>query len=138
MIFTAHTYGLQPLEESIVRPREKDCHFSKEVEELSAEEMAVLTLPRLAPFLAGLAAKFLFAKDDVAMIAVQELIDGMDLDESWVSSRLQDCEPAVRRLILQEIDGKPFRMDHFSENEVTCFIRDQEEATHVKLITGYM
>ncbi|EGX95924.1 hypothetical protein CCM_00578 [Cordyceps militaris CM01] len=138
IIFTAHVYGLEPLAEKTLTIRAPDCHVSKEMDGFNAEEMAAMTLPRLAPYLRGQAAKFLSTRDDMAMIAVEELIDGMDLDEGWVSDQLQDCEPAARSLILQNIANKPFRMDHFSENTITCFVRDKEEAEYVKSIAGYM
>ncbi|ATY65726.1 ser Thr phosphatase [Cordyceps militaris] len=90
IIFTAHVYGLEPLAEKTLTIRAPDCHVSKEMDGFNAEEMAAMTLPRLAPYLRGQAAKFLSTRDDVAMIAVEELIDGMDLDEGWVSDQLQD------------------------------------------------
>ncbi len=99
--------------------------------------MAALPLPRLAPFLAGLATKFLLTNDDKSMIAVEQLVDGMNLDESWVDSQLPDCPQIVRDLIMRQIHGKKSRIDYVSDNQITCFVRDEAEAAHVRSIVGY-
>ncbi|KAM3501509.1 hypothetical protein MY10362_005504 [Beauveria mimosiformis] len=132
IIFTANVYGLEPLQQKALQSRGIDGGFSKEIADIPLEEMATLPLPRLAPFLAGLASKFILTKDDNAMIAVEQLVDGMNLDESWVDSQLADCPQAVRDMIIGQINGKQSRIDYFSDNQVTCFIRDEAEAAHVR------
>lgn len=137
-IFTANVYGLEPLEQKTLQSRGVDGGFSKEIADIPLEEIATLSLPRLAPFLAGLATKFILMQDDNAMIAVEQLVDGMDLDESRVYSQLTDCPQAVRDMITGLINGKQCRIDYFSDNQVTCFIRDEAEAAHVRSIVGYI
>ncbi|KAM0670729.1 hypothetical protein ACQRIU_001124 [Beauveria bassiana] len=131
IIFTANVYGLEPLEQKALQSRGIDGGISKEIADIPLEEIATLPLPRLAPFLAGLATKFILTQDDNAMIAVEQLVDGMNLDESWVDSQLTDCPQAVRDMITGLINGKQCRIDYFSDNQVTCFIRDEAEAAHV-------
>ncbi|KAM3431516.1 hypothetical protein MY4824_007114 [Beauveria thailandica] len=131
IIFTANVYGLEPLQQKALQSRGIDGGFSKEIADIPLEELAILPLPRLAPFLAGLATKFILTRDDKAMIAVEQLVDGMNLDESWVDSQLADCPQAVRDMIIGQINGKQSRIDYFSDNQVTCFIRDEAEAAHV-------
>ncbi|PQK12058.1 hypothetical protein BB8028_0003g06770 [Beauveria bassiana] len=138
IIFTANVYGLEPLEQKTLQSRGVDGSFSKEIADVPLEEIATLPLPRLAPFLAGLATKFILTQDDNAMIAVEQLVDGMDLDESWVDSQLADYPQAVRDMITGLINGKQCRIDYFSDNQVTCFIRDEAEAAHVRSIVGYI
>ncbi|KAM3431474.1 hypothetical protein MY4824_007072 [Beauveria thailandica] len=138
IIFTANVYGLEPLQQKALQSRGIDGGFSKEIADIPLEELAILPLPRLAPFLAGLATKFILTRDDKAMIAVEQLVDGMNLDESWVDSQLADCPQAVRDMIIGQINGKQSRIDYFSDNQVTCFIRDEAEAAHVRSIVGYI
>lgn len=138
VIFTANVYGLEPLERNTLIPGGIKGGFSKEIVDLPSEEMVTLPLPRLPPFLAGLATKFLLTDDDHAMIAVEQLVDGMNLDESWVNSQLADCSQTVRDMVIALINGKQSRIDYFSDNQVTCFIRDEVEAVHVRSITGYI
>lgn len=137
IIFTANTYGLEPLERSTLLPRRIDGSFSKEIADLPLEEMVALPLPRLAPFLAGLATKFILTNDDKSMIAVEQLVDGMNLDESWVDFQLPDCPQTIRDLIMRQIHGKKSRIDYVSDNQITCFVRDEAEAAHVRSIVGY-
>ncbi|OAR00234.1 hypothetical protein LLEC1_06454 [Akanthomyces lecanii] len=137
-IFAADVYGLQPLERNTLPPRDMDGAVSKEMADLPLNETATLPLPQLAPFLAGLATKFLLTNDDNAIIAVEQLVDGMDLDESWMNSQLADRPPTVRDIIIERITGKQSRIDYFSNNQVTCFINDEAEALHLRSIVGYM
>ncbi|KAM3511885.1 hypothetical protein MY11210_004503 [Beauveria gryllotalpidicola] len=137
MIFAADSYGLEPLEKTTLSLPDTDYFSSKEMDGFSLEELATVTLPPLAPFLAGLAAKYLSTGEDMIMIAVENLVDGMHLDESWVQDQQQDCEPAARELILQQVASKTSRMDCFSENKVTCFVCKKAEVAHIKSIAGF-
>ncbi|POR34322.1 Uncharacterized protein TPAR_05469 [Tolypocladium paradoxum] len=138
VIFPATFFGLEPIEKALAPTfAHRKIHISKEIPELSQEDAANLPLPRLAPLLSGLAKRFLDAGDDMAMIAVEQLVDGMNLDEAWAEKSLRESDAALQDLIMTQIRGKKSRIDYFSENKITCFINDEEEADNVRLIPGF-
>ncbi|GAO17228.1 uncharacterized protein UV8b_05490 [Ustilaginoidea virens] len=139
VIFQASVFGLDPVKDALLPPSfcGKHVYISKEME-LLREDIANLHLPKLAPLLKGMARRFLDTRDDPAMMAVEQLVDGMDLDETWAVSQLGDSDPAVLDLILRQVKGKKWRIDYFSENEITCFVSSREEAGKLRLIPGYI
>ncbi|KAH9894527.1 ser/Thr protein phosphatase [Xylariomycetidae sp. FL2044] len=138
VIFPAAHFGLDPIEDALLSPPSPDqrVHISKEIPDMSRDEIFNLPLPRLAPLIIGLASRFLGQQDDMAMIGVEQLIDGMNLDESWMEQQLGGADDSVRSLIKSSIYGKKSRIDYYSDNKVTCFIRDQEEAHNIQHIPG--
>jgi len=96
-----------------------------------------LPIPQLPPLLRGLCQRYLDSFDDVAMIAAEQLVDGMDLDEGWCERNLAFANQQVYQLASTLVAGKKSRLDHFSENSVTCFVRDPGEAARLRQIPGY-
>lgn len=138
LIFPADHFGLDPIEDVLMAPLgNRRTHVSKEILELGAESVSCLPFPRLAPFLAGQAQRFLETSDDMAMVAVEQLVDGMDLDERWVQKHLKGCTDLLTQLVLRRVQTKKGRIDYFSDNKITCFISSREEADAVRLIPGY-
>ncbi|CAJ2507504.1 Uu.00g086900.m01.CDS01 [Anthostomella pinea] len=137
VIFPAALFGLDPIEDILIeQPSDQKIHISKELSDMDSRDVAHLPLPRLASLIIGLARRFLDTGDDIAMIAVEQLVDGMNLDEEWSRKHLGGVANAVRLLVDSQIGGKASRIDYFSDNKITCFISDQEEAQSVRLITG--
>ncbi|KAF3065679.1 hypothetical protein CFAM422_009598 [Trichoderma lentiforme] len=137
-IFTASFYNLEPIEKILIPATTRlKAYISKEMADTNARDIASLHLPRLAPFLKGLAKRFIDHEDDVAMIAVEQLVDGMNLNDAWVDANLGDCQTDVLNLIRNQIRGKESRKDHFSGNKITCFVKDEAEATVIQQIAGF-
>ncbi|KAK3303711.1 ser/Thr protein phosphatase [Chaetomium strumarium] len=131
IIFSASFFGLDPIKEVLVQPfADRDVYISKETQGLSRDDLTHLRLPRLAPLIGGLAKRYLDTRDDVSMIALEQLVDGMNPDESWVQQYLEGAEPAVRALVMDLVRDKKSRIDYFSDNQVTCFIKDEKEAAN--------
>ncbi|KAK7408612.1 hypothetical protein QQX98_009214 [Neonectria punicea] len=129
LIFPADFFGLGPIQKALIAPLgNRRTHTSREILALGADSVSSLPFPRLAPFLTGLAQRFLDTRDDMAMIAVEQLVDGMDLDEKWVQEHFEGCSDLVTTLVLQQVRGKQGRIDYFSDNKITCFISNKEEA----------
>ncbi|KAL2145265.1 hypothetical protein VTI28DRAFT_7633 [Corynascus sepedonium] len=139
IIFPAAFFGLDPIEKVLIQlPSDRRFHISKEVQEdLDRDAIANLPLPQLAPLLKGLAKRYLETSDDISMIAIEQLVDGMNPDELWVQDHLDGSDPGVASLVLDLVRGKESRIDYYSENKITCFVRDEEEAEAVRLIPGY-
>ncbi|KAH7119386.1 ser/Thr protein phosphatase [Dactylonectria estremocensis] len=131
-IFPAALFDLGPIEKHLVRFADCKVHISKEMSHLDPVDIAALPLPRLAPLLRGLAKRYLDTQDDVAMIAVEQLVDGMNLDEAWVERNLKDSDAALLGLVANHIHGKQSRIDYYSDNTITCFISGPEEAESVR------
>lgn len=133
------SYGLQPLVKNVIRPHDDPSNlvFSNQIVDLvSANEVHSLPIPRLPPLFAGLCQRFFDSYDDVAMIAAEQLVDGMDLDEDWCERNLRNASPKVRQLASRLVAEKHLRLDDFSENMVTCFVT-AGEAKRLRLIVGY-
>lgn len=138
VILPASLYGLDPIEKVLVPPVSgPNIHMSKELAHLERRDMTSLPLPRLAPFLRGLAQRYLDSQDDMAMIAVEQLVDGLNLDEAWVQRNLAGSSPALFALVMKQVANKASRIDYVSDNKVTCFIGHQAEADAVRLIPGF-
>ncbi|KAI1073495.1 ser/Thr protein phosphatase [Whalleya microplaca] len=135
VIFPTALFGLDPIERILISPQStgQKAYFSKEISDLSQEDVANMPLPRLPPLLRGLAKRFLDTSDDVAMIAVEQLVDGMNLDEAWTQKNLEGSDAALMALIMNQIHSKKSRIDYFSDNKVTCFISGEEEAENERL-----
>ncbi|KAG6001468.1 hypothetical protein E4U21_004300 [Claviceps maximensis] len=140
LIFDGAFYGFECIEDVRVAHSADNCdretHTSKELQ-LSRDEMTSLPFPRLAPLLRGVARRWLDTKDDVAKIAVEQLVDGMDLDEAWMEKHLGGCDAPLLDLVRGRITSKKRRIDYFMDHKITCYIFDEEEAQRVKFIPGY-
>jgi hypothetical protein len=130
ILFPDTYYGLDPLEESIV------CHdkapyiapYSRQILDLvTNDEIKYLPLPRLTPFLIDLCRRFLELNDGMVRIAVEQLVDGMDLDEPWVKANLNNTRPEVLQLTMILVSEKSSSCDEFLDSPVTCFIPNREE-----------
>jgi len=100
-------------------------------------EIHQLPMPRLPVLLVGLCRRFLELHDDVAMIAAEQLVDGMDLEEDWCDRNLSNVSSAVLETASRLVSGKSSRLDDFSKNTVTCFIANKDGAESVRGIPGY-
>lgn len=137
VIFTAAFFGFDSIKNILIPPiHERNIHISKEIQ-LNRDDITDLHFPRLAPLLKGLARRFLDTRDDVAMIAVEQLVDGMNLDEAWVERQLGGADATLLDLVMSQIRSKKSRIDYYMDNQITCFISDQEEAEKVRLIPGF-
>lgn len=139
VLFPATVFGLDPIEKSIVKVvPASESQFSKQILDYMDEaDIIQLPMPRLAPLLIGLAQRWLEQGDDVAMIALEQLVDGMDIDDPWCDRNLGGEAPRVRSLVTAVIGSKKSRIDDFSGNKVTCFIKDEEETRHMRQIPGF-
>lgn len=138
VIYPDSFHGLDLLEETFFQPAcDHKVHISKEMSHLNRQDIASLHLPRLAPFLKGLARRFLVSKDDMAMIAVEQLVDGMNLDQDWVARNFTGSDPALLDLVMKQVRSKESRIDYVSENLITCFVVDETEAQNVRTIPGF-
>lgn len=71
------------------------------------------------------------------MIAVEQLVDGMNLDDDWCEKNLCNASLKVHQLATRVVAGKQSRLDDFSNNTVTCFIANAGEAERLRRIPGY-
>ncbi|ROT35385.1 hypothetical protein SODALDRAFT_353094 [Sodiomyces alkalinus F11] len=132
-------FGLQPLEDAIVRREEWDSSPlpSKQIVDIIPSiDLAAIPVPRLSSLLVGLCRRYLDQADDAAMIAAEQLVDGMNLDQDWCSRNISAAGVDVYDLSQQLILGKSSRMDQFSGNEITCFVADEAEAKKLRDIPG--
>lgn len=132
-------FGLQPLEDAIIRREEWDSsplHSREIVDVIPSINVAAIPFPRLSSLLVGLCRRYLDQADDAAMIAAEQLVDGMNLDQDWCSRNISAAGADVWELSQQLILGKSSRMDQFSGNKVTCFMADEAEAKQLRTIPG--
>jgi hypothetical protein len=110
------SYGLEPLANNLVSHKDVSSgrYYSRQVLDiLPSAKVADLPMPRFPPFLAGLRQRFLSAEDDIAMIAVEQLVDGMDLVNDWLERNLSTAPLEIRQLVSRLSLGKKSRIDVF-------------------------
>lgn len=130
---------LEPLKSNILQPEDHEhcSQYSKEIEDMmSAAEIPLLPLPRLQPLFAGACRRYRDYRDDIAGIAVEQLIDGMDLDEDWCRKSISENRPQDLEFALARLEGKSNRTAHSFLNKITCYIADEDEAGIVHAIPG--
>jgi hypothetical protein len=132
--------GLQPLEKTVAWRQDlaSDAPCSAHIlDVIPWADVPTLPVPYLAPLFVGLCGRYLKTGDDVAMMAAEQLVDGMDLDEAWYSRNISSVDPEVEKLSRQLIKGKAARLDDFSGNLITCFVASEAEAKRLRKIPGF-
>lgn len=142
VVFPASFYGLQPLDAHTFRPCEhvkSDSEFSKEIlDTVHERDVRNWRFPRLAPYIASLAKRYLETGDDMAAMAVEHLVDGLDLSETWYDQQMDKETPMeVTGFVTRLIRGKKSRIAYYQEHKVTCMIADEEQASKLTRIPGY-
>ena len=116
---------------------QQDSEYSLELLDLIPENrITSLPVPFLGPLLFSYCRKYTVMQDDIAAMAVEGLIDGMNLDEFWCTRNLTNIEPKDLDHVLSRIRGKTSRIDYFSPNSVTCIITNDEEAQRLLRVPG--
>lgn len=142
ILFTDDYCHLAPLPKHVVPGDEHqeatEWSYSNQILDCgSAEQIAALPLPQFGPFFRGLCRKYIETQEVTAAISAELLVDGMDIDEEWCQSHFDASESDELNFALGLVSGKSSRIDDFSGNHVTCFIRDQEEADRIRKIPGF-
>ncbi|POS73989.1 hypothetical protein DHEL01_v207612 [Diaporthe helianthi] len=131
VIFPSEDFGLDGSGSSCIRWTDgKDSgHVSHQILDTVPEEhVRSLPFPRLPPLLIGYARRYVESQDDPSMMATEQLVDGMDLDEAWCAQHLSGVEPRVVDVIVDRVQTRHQRLDDFAENTVTCYVKDEEQA----------
>lgn len=102
---------------------------------ISVEGIKSIPIPTLRSFVQYLCLLFFHGADDMYRIRLEQLVDGMNLDEEWCRKNLADERHL--QYLLKLVNSKEDRIDDFSGNLVTCYIAEQEAAATVTRIPGY-
>ncbi|KAL4918675.1 hypothetical protein BDW62DRAFT_210294 [Aspergillus aurantiobrunneus] len=113
LLFPDYYFGLSPLHQNIVPNDERlSGTCSEQILDLfSRGEIQNLPVPRLPVFFIGLCLRFVETNDCMARIAVEQLVDGMNLDGDWIESNLGGATLEVRELAAQLVAEKTSRYD---------------------------
>ena len=139
IVFSDRAISFEPLDEhvfvpDIIDPRFND--FSHEiVDSYQAQEVASLPFPYFAPFFRSRCRLYVKTRDAPAAMAVEQLVDGLNLDEDWCRRHLQLDEIDFA---LDRVKTKNNRIDYYSDNEVTCFIANEGVAKKVRSLPGFV
>ena len=116
---------------------QQNSEYSCELLDLIPEDkITSLPLPFLGPLLSSYCQKHMASQDDIAAMAVESLVDGMDLDELWCMRNLTQIEPKGLDYVYSKVRDKSSRMDYFSSNTVTCIIANSEEKERLLKVPG--
>ena len=140
VIFSDTSFGLRPLEESVVpniKSLDSACYSKQILDVVASNDLNAIPMPCLGPYFSGLCRRYLDLGDDVAMIAAEQLVDGMNLDQNWVTKNIASAEQDVQELARQLIHGKASRLDDLSGNTITCFVANEDEAEALRNIPGF-
>jgi len=102
---------------------------------IPVEGIKYLPIPTLPSFVQHLCLLFFRSADDMYRIRLEQLVDGMNIDEAWCQKNLSDQGHV--QYLLKLVNSKMDRIDDFPGNLVTCYIADQEAAAAVTRIPGY-
>lgn len=97
------------------------------------DEIKNLPVPRLPPYFIGLCRRFFESNDDIARIAVEQLVDGMQLDEEWLQINLSGATEEVQQLATMLVDERSTSNDEF---EVPYFAADDGKRYELRWIPG--
>lgn len=139
VLFPDETRYCEGLVENIVTQslHRRDSEYSFELLGLIPEDrITSLPFPFLGTLLSSCCQKYMFSQDVIPAMAIDGLIDGMDLDESWCSRNLTKIEPYCLNYLLSRVRGKISRIDYFSPNTVTCIILNNEERERLLRVPG--
>ena len=141
VLFSDKGLHLDPLSDNTLcsEDHQHSSEYSREIFDLlSIDEVVKFPFPRFVPFFAGLCEMYVDAREVMAMIAAEALVDSMNLDEKWCRDRLQNINPEIVDIALGLVSGKHSRISDFSPNQVTCYVPDTEEALRVRRIPGFV
>ncbi|KAM5447926.1 hypothetical protein MaudCBS49596_005723 [Microsporum audouinii] len=134
-------YHLDPLPNNIVQIQtyppdqirfSRQLDYSKDLNALSS-----VPIPRLATLLQGASQRYLESKVYAMAVCVEELVDGMNLDEAWCLDHLDTRKHRVMEFILDRIASKVSRISEFQPDNITIFVETEEEAQTLRMIPGY-
>ncbi|KIX01179.1 uncharacterized protein Z518_08904 [Rhinocladiella mackenziei CBS 650.93] len=113
LLFPDSYFGLFPLQQNIISNDERlSTTCSDQILDLvPRSEIQYLPVPRLPVFFIGLCSRFFESNDCMARIAVEQLVDGMDLNDDWIESNLGGATLKVRELAAQLVAEKTSRYD---------------------------
>lgn len=138
LLFPDSYFGLSPLRQNIVPDDERlSTTCSEQILDLVPQsEIQHLPVPRLPAFFIGLCLMFFELNDCMARIAVEQLVDGMDLDDDWIESNLGGATFKVRELAAQLVAEKTSRYDENMDLEVMHFESRLSRKQDLSLIPG--
>ena len=139
MLFPDEPLGCESLIKNIIPQslHQQNSEYSFELLDLiPGDRITSLPFPFLGTLLSSCCRRYLSSQDVIPAMAVDGLIDGMDLDESWCSRNLTNIEPKDLIYLLSRVRGKTSRIDYFSPNSVTCIIVNDEERERLLRVPG--
>jgi hypothetical protein len=113
-----------------------EAFYSKEIlEYLSVTDIKCIPIPSHPSFVQYLCRLHFNLGDEMPRIRLEQLVDGMNIDEEWCRKSLS--QGAHMQYLLDLVNSKRDRIDDFSGNLVTCNIADKKTAESVARIPGY-
>ncbi|KAK2766774.1 hypothetical protein FQN54_006088 [Arachnomyces sp. PD_36] len=136
---------LNPLENNIVQISEYPEHgikFSKQFnysDNITA--LSTIPVPRLATLIQGLTRKHFemerFGTDYHLAGHVEQLVDGMNLDEAWCLGHLDTSRQRDLNFVMEFVKSKRLRISQFYHHNITCFVPTKQDAEELRMIPGY-
>lgn len=113
IIFPDSHFGIAPLRQSSVPSDERaSTACSTQILGLVPQcEIQDIPVPRLSHLFTGLCLRFFESRDVMARIAVEQLVDGMDLDDEWIKRNLDGTTSEVRDLATRLVTEKVSRSE---------------------------
>ncbi len=139
VLFPDESLGSESLVDNIVPQslHQQHSEYSSELLDLIPEDrITSLPFPFLGPLLSSCSQKYTSSQDVIPAMAVDGLVDGMDLDESWCERNLINTEPKSLEHVLSRVRSRSSRIDYFSPNTITCIIANSEERDRLFDVPG--
>jgi len=113
-----------------------DSVYSLELDDIPHERISSLLFPFLGPLLTRYCLSYIALKDVMAAMAIDGLIDGMDLDERWCIRHLSQLDENGVEYALSRVWGKLRRINYHQDNTVTCIIANEDERERLLKVPG--
>ncbi|KAK6365858.1 hypothetical protein LTR64_008694 [Lithohypha guttulata] len=113
--------------------------YSKEIlNVLPAADIADLPFPKLRCFFSGVCQRYKASGEAFFGIASEQLVDGMDISEDDCRDCLPETSAVAREYAVELAKTKRDRIDYFSDNTITCYVADEDEAALLFYIPGHI
>lgn len=138
VLFPDIQIGTAGLLDNVIPPslHQYDSEYSLELDDVPSGRIPSLPFPVLGPLLTRYCLSYVASKDVMAAMAIDGLIDGMDLDEQWCMRNLSQAANRSVEYVLSRVRGKVQRIDYYQDNTVTCIIADEDEGKRLLKVPG--
>lgn len=133
-----YDYGLALNQTALTTPVSSSMYSKEILNVLPAADIAGLPFPKLRCLFSGVCQRYKTSGEVFFGIASEQLVDGMDISEDDCYDLLPETSAEAREHAVELARTKRDRIDYFSDNTITCYVADEDEAALLFYIPGHV